>query len=66
MDSEYRIEMNNFKMSFGGIHALKNVAFKVKPGEIYALVGQMFGVSAVGVAIKQTIFGQIVYSHTTN
>ena len=40
MDSEYRIEMNNMTKSFGGIHALKDVSFKVKPGEIHCLVGE--------------------------
>ena len=40
MDSKYRIEMNNMTKSFGGIHALKDVSFKVKPGEIHCLVGE--------------------------
>ena len=40
MDSEYRIEMKNIAKSFGGIHALKNVSFSVKPGEIHCLVGE--------------------------
>ena len=38
--SEYRIEMKNMSKSFGGIHALKNVSFSVKPGEIHCLVGE--------------------------
>ncbi len=37
---DYRIQMNNVRKSFGGIHALKDVSFKVKPGEIHALVGE--------------------------
>ena len=40
MDSEYRIEMKNMTKSFGGIHALKNVSFCVKPGEIHCLAGE--------------------------
>jgi len=40
LDSEYRIEMKNITKSFGGIHALKNVSFSVKPGEIHCLVGE--------------------------
>jgi len=38
--SSYRIEMKNMSKSFGGIHALKNVSFSVKPGEIHCLVGE--------------------------
>ena len=37
---EYRVEMSNIKKSFGGVHALEGVTFKVKPGEIHALVGE--------------------------
>ena len=40
MDSQYRIEMKNVSKSFGGIHALKNVSFSVRPGEIHCLVGE--------------------------
>ena len=40
MDSEYKIEMKNMSKSFGGIHALKNISFCVKPGEIHCLVGE--------------------------
>ena len=35
-----RVELRNISKSFGGIVALKNVTFKVKPGEIHALVGE--------------------------
>ena len=38
--SEYRVEMTNITKSFGGVHALKDVSFKVRPGEIHALVGE--------------------------
>ena len=38
--SEYRIEMKNMSKSFGGIHALTNVSFSVRPGEIHCLVGE--------------------------
>ena len=37
---QYRIQMENVMKSFGGIHALKGVSFKVAPGEIHALVGE--------------------------
>ena len=36
----YRIEMKNMSKSFGGIHALKDVSFSVKAGEIHCLVGE--------------------------
>ncbi|MCL2425266.1 MAG: sugar ABC transporter ATP-binding protein [Oscillospiraceae bacterium] len=39
-EREYRIEMKAMSKSFGGIHALKNVSFSVKPGEIHCLVGE--------------------------
>ena len=35
-----RVELRNISKSFGGITALKNVTFKVLPGEIHALVGE--------------------------
>lgn len=35
-----RVELSNISKSFGGIAALKNVTFKVMPGEIHALVGE--------------------------
>ena len=35
-----RVELRNISKSFGGISALKNVTFKVMPGEIHALVGE--------------------------
>jgi ribose transport system ATP-binding protein len=38
--SEYRVEMTGISKSFGGVHALKDVSFKVRPGEIHALVGE--------------------------
>lgn len=34
------IEMRNIYKSFGGVHALNDVSFNVKKGEIHALVGQ--------------------------
>jgi ribose transport system ATP-binding protein len=36
----YRVELVNISKSFGGIAALKNVTFKVRPGEIHALAGE--------------------------
>jgi ribose transport system ATP-binding protein len=32
--------MDNITKSFGGVHALNDVSFKVSPGEIHALVGE--------------------------
>ncbi|MHC4475805.1 MAG: sugar ABC transporter ATP-binding protein [Planctomycetota bacterium] len=32
--------MDNITKSFGGVHALSGVCFKVRPGEIHALVGE--------------------------
>jgi len=36
----YRVELKNISKSFGGIAALKDVTFKVRSGEIHALVGE--------------------------
>jgi ribose transport system ATP-binding protein len=36
----YKVELQNIDKSFGGIHALKNVSLKARPGEIHALVGE--------------------------
>lgn len=38
--SEYILEMNHISMSFGGVHALKNVSLKLKKGEVHALMGE--------------------------
>ncbi|MBS3774890.1 MAG: sugar ABC transporter ATP-binding protein, partial [Bacteroidales bacterium] len=35
-----QVELQNICKSFGGISALKDVTFKVEPGEIHAVVGQ--------------------------
>ena len=35
-----RVELRNISKTFGGISALKNVTFKVMPGEVHALVGE--------------------------
>ncbi len=40
MATTYRVEMTGIYKSFGGIHALKDVSFRLKPGEIHALVGE--------------------------
>ena len=40
MEHEYKIEMKGMTKSFGGVHALKNVSFNVRPGEIHCLVGE--------------------------
>ena len=38
--SEYILEMNHISMSFGGVHALKDVSLKLKKGEVHALMGE--------------------------
>jgi len=38
--SEHRVEMTDITKSFGGVHALKDVSFNVRPGEIHAMVGE--------------------------
>jgi ribose transport system ATP-binding protein len=38
--SEYRVEMTDITKSFGGVHALKDVSFNVRPGQIHAMVGE--------------------------
>lgn len=40
MVSEYILEMDNISKKFPGVHALNNVNFKVKKGEIHCLVGE--------------------------
>ena len=40
MSENYRVEMTDINKSFGGVHALSEVCFRVKPGEIHALVGE--------------------------
>lgn len=38
--TEYILEMRNINKEFPGVRALKNVSFKVRPGEIHALCGE--------------------------
>lgn len=40
MQEQYAVEMLNINKAFGGIQALKEVSFKVKKGEVHALVGE--------------------------
>lgn len=37
---KYRLEMRNITKCFGGVKALTDVSFKVRPGEIHALIGE--------------------------
>ena len=39
-DAQYRVEMHNINKTFGGVRALCDVSFQVKPGEVHALVGE--------------------------
>ena len=38
--SDYILEMRNISKSFAGVHALKDVSIRCKPGQVYALVGE--------------------------
>ncbi|MFH1350596.1 MAG: ABC transporter ATP-binding protein [Pseudomonadota bacterium] len=38
-DSPYQLEIKDVSMSFGGIHALKEVSLSVRQGEIYSIIG---------------------------
>lgn len=39
-DKEFQVEMCNISKSFAGVHALKDVTFRVRVGEIHALIGE--------------------------
>ena len=39
--SETILEVKNIRKEFPGVVALNNVSFKIKRGEIHALVGEM-------------------------
>ena len=39
-NNDFIVEMINIKKNFGGVHALKDVSFHCKRGEIHTLVGQ--------------------------
>ena len=40
MNDHYRVEMTGVRKSFAGVKALKGVDFRLRPGEIHALVGE--------------------------
>jgi ribose transport system ATP-binding protein len=40
VSKDFRVEMTDISRSFGGVTALKDVSFRVRPGEIHALVGE--------------------------
>ena len=39
-NSELLAEMENISISFGGVNALQDVRFDLRPGEIHALMGE--------------------------
>ena len=38
--SEYILQVENIKKSFGGVRALKGVSLNIKKGEIHSLAGE--------------------------
>src|SRR5438094_8706463 len=34
------LQLSNISKSFGGVHALRDVSFDLRPGEVHALVGE--------------------------
>jgi len=40
LPADYSVEMVRITKEFGGVHALRDVSFRVRPGEIHALVGE--------------------------
>jgi len=40
VSEQHRVQMTGISKSFGGVHALNDVSFEVRPGEIHALVGE--------------------------
>ena len=40
MEGEFRISLRGINKSFPGVHALKDVSFDIKPGEVHAIVGE--------------------------
>ena len=38
--SEFVLEMIDVSKSFPGVHALKNVSFRLRPGSVHALMGE--------------------------
>lgn len=40
MKSQYRVEMNHIQKFFGKVKVLQDVSFKIKPGEVHALLGE--------------------------
>jgi rhamnose transport system ATP-binding protein len=40
VSNQPRLEVRNVSKSFGGIRALRDVSFAVKPGEVHALIGE--------------------------
>ena len=46
--SNYRVKMTDITKSFGGVHALQEVSFNVRPGQIHALVGVIDDPQGIG------------------
>lgn len=39
-EQQYLLEMHGISKSFGGVHALKNVSLRLRPGSVHALMGE--------------------------
>ena len=35
------LKVENIFLSFGGVHALRDVSFEVSPGEVFSIIGPM-------------------------
>ena len=60
--SEYILEMRNITKEFPGVKALNNVSFKVKKGEIKALVGENGAGKSTLMKVLSGVYGYGTYT----
>ena len=60
--SEYILQMENITKEFPGVTALSNVNFKVKKGEIHALVGENGAGKSTLMNVLSGIYGYGLYT----